>query len=494
MAKTDTVKEQILNKADLADIVSSYVRLKQAGGRLFGLCPFHKEKTPSFSVHPDRQFFHCFGCGKSGNAIDFVMEVENLTFPEAKRFLAGKLGIRIEEQRGRDRPHGEIDRYQVMDIAAQLYVKWLRENQTAIDYIKSRQLTGEHARTFGMGYAPDRWDSLLHALKQRGFPEAVQSELGLIIPRKEGNGFYDRFRHRIMFPIRNTLGRVIAFGGRALRSDEQAKYLNSNDTSLFNKSRVLYLLDRAKKVIKDNGVVIVEGYMDAIALHVHGFEQTVATLGTALTKEHLAILKRYTKDCTLLYDGDAAGINAAKRGVELFFEAGQAVRVVLMPQGLDPDDFLKSRGREELQQLLETAPDGFEFYLSQILIGRNTSTPAGKSEIVNGMLPLLARISEAYIRQDYIRILADRIGSEAAVLQQSVAKALEKSVYRRMRETNDVESVPIKQVKRHSDITKEMLLRLLSFHYGLVTVENIEGKSSLKVIFGRGTNKDIEVV
>ena len=359
----DPVKEQILEKADIIEIISAYSKLTRKGGRFFGLCPFHKEKTPSFSAHPERGFFHCFGCGKSGNSIDFIMNAENLTYGEARRYLAAKLGIPLLPYAGEKREHDEIDRYQVMDYAAQLYSRAIQKNTFAKEYAIKRGLNDTHIQQFSLGYAPEGWDNLYRAMKQKNIPDAVLSELGLTIPRKDGSSFYDRFRHRIMFPIRNTLSRVIAFGGRALDPADNAKYLNSNETPLFSKSKVLYLLDQAKNTLKDKGAILVEGYMDAISLHVFGFTQSVASLGTAITKEHVNILRRYTSDFTLLYDGDNAGINAAIRGVDIFLEMGYSPKVALLPLGTDPDDFVKKEGPEALQNLLNTATDGFTFYL-----------------------------------------------------------------------------------------------------------------------------------
>ena len=477
MTTVDQVKEEILSKADIVEVVSQYVQLKSHGGRYFGLCPFHKEKTPSFSVHPERRFFHCFGCGKSGHVIDFVMEVEHLTYPEARRFFAQKLGIRMEETSGRKRTREDIDRFQVMDLAAQVYAKWLQGNSNAYQYVLSRGLLPEQIQQLGLGCSPDSWDSLYTALIQRGIPEEVQLELGLVIPRQKGNGYYDRFRNRIMFPIRNTLGRIIAFGGRALDPNEPAKYLNSNDTPLFNKSRVLYLLDRAKEWVKERGAVIVEGYMDAIALHSHGFQQAVATLGTALTKEHLTILRRYTQSFTLLYDGDTAGVNAAKRGVETFFESGFSARTALLPEGMDPDDFVRKEGTEALQGLLDRAKDGFDFYLDEVVKKYDPSLPKGKSAIVNEMIPLLSRIPEAFVRKDYIRLLAQRIGSEVPLLEASIARSLKKGIYRRSPEKpEEIRSDRDADTRDPIRIVKESLLRLLAFHHGFLTPPGFNGE------------------
>lgn len=478
MAGIDRVKEQILEKADIAEIVSQYVHLQPKSGRLFGLCPFHKEKTPSFTVNPERGFFHCFGCGKGGNVIDFVMEMETITYAEARRHLAERLGIPIPKTAGPKREHEEIDRYQVMDLAANFYAKRLQTASKALDYLQTRGLKKEDIQRFGLGYAPPEWDTLYQALKQRGVPEAVQVELGLVIPRKERAGCLDRFRDRIQFPIRNTLGRVIAFGGRTLDPKEPAKYLNSNDTPLFNKSKVLYLLDQAKESVKERGAVLVEGYMDAISLHMYGFKQTVATLGTALTKDHLAILRRYTKTFTLLYDGDEAGIRAAMRGVELFLQSSLAARVVLLPEGLDPDDFVKTRGAEALQELLDSAMEGFDFYLQQIVKRHDPATTQGKLEIVEAMTPVLAGVKEAYIRSDYIRQLALRVGSNVSQLEASVQKKLAASPPAASPAAKATLAV-VKNIKPADPMAaaKEALIRLLAYHFGFITPEGMTGRS-----------------
>ncbi|MDX9753177.1 MAG: DNA primase [bacterium] len=462
----DTVKEKILEKADIVEIVSGYSRLQSRGGRLFGLCPFHKEKTPSFSVNPDQGFFHCFGCGKGGNVIDFVMSVENLTFAEALRYLATKLGIPMDSYTGGRREHQEIDRYQVMDYAAQLYSSALEKNAEAKAYLRQRGLTDAHIRQFSLGYAPKGWDNLVQAMHRRQIPDTVLNEVGLIVPQKTGSGFYDRFRHRIMFPIRNTLGRVIAFGGRALDPQDHAKYLNSNETTLFSKSKVLYLLDQAKKVLKDKGAILVEGYMDAIALHIHGFDQTVANLGTALTKDHTNILRRYTSDFTLLYDGDTAGINAAMKGVETFLEMGYSPKVVLLPQGKDPDDFIKAEGKEAMQALLDAAGDGFDFYLQQVVQRHNVETPQGKSNIVADMVVLIDKITEPILLQDYLHHLARRIGSDPTTLQNSIRKKLKKLAPHAPTEVRAADK-PVNAPDPHR-LLKEGVIRLLALAKGLI--------------------------
>lgn len=474
MASTDPVKEQILERADIAEVVGQYVHLKSRGGRLFGLCPFHKEKTPSFSVNAERGFYHCFGCSAGGNAIDFVMGVENLTYPEARRMLAEKLGIEIKPEHGAFRQHQEIDRYQIMEAAARFYQRNLESSKPAMEYLIERGLTAEDIKRFGLGFAPPGWDNLLYTIKKNNVPEAVMDELGLIIKSNKKDGYYDRFRNRIMFPIRNAIGRVIAFGGRAMDPDDPAKYLNSNETALFNKSKVMYLLDQAKTIIKERGALAVEGYMDAIMLHKYGFTQAIATLGTALTAEHVHLLRRYTDRYTLLYDGDSAGIRAARRGVELFFEQGLTVKVALLPGGQDPDDYLRKEGVDAMQQLLDHPLDGFEFNLLQEMKDRDPSLPQHKSAIVDGVTPLLLRIPEAFIRNDYVRMLAERIGSDAGALQEAINAKASRTRAPQIRQTS--EEPPIqKQTEVHDTmrLQKEALVRLLAFQHGFILPEGM---------------------
>lgn len=482
MSKADPLKEQILNQADIVDIVSQYVNMQPKGNRMFGLSPFKKEKTPSFSVVPDKQYYQCFASNKNGNVIDFVMEMENLSFFEAKQYLANKLGIAIPQQTGRVRSHQEIDRFQVMDTAAQLYRKWLKNNSKALEYIQSRGLKQEHLDHFGIGYAPDQWDSLRHALHERKIPEKVQIELGLEISRDNSSGSYDRFRNRIMFPIRNVLGRVIAFGGRAMNPDDPAKYLNSNDTSIFNKSRVLYLLDVAKNHIKDHGVIVVEGYMDAIALHIHGFEYTVATLGTAMTKEHIQILKRYTNNFTLLYDSDQAGINAAMRGVELFMESELPVKVLQLKDTKDPDEFLQKNGSDAMKEELTKAPDGFRFYLQQKMIGIDLSSPEGKSSIIKEMLPLLSRIQQGILFDDYTSVMSQYIGGDLDGLKRSLQQAMRSQ---KQYQSNEEPEVKVQQKSQHAKGTvgniKRELICLLAYNCGLLTPENMKANERVNI-------------
>ncbi|MBN2328774.1 MAG: DNA primase [Candidatus Omnitrophica bacterium] len=480
MADVDRVKQQILDQADIVEVIGKYVRLQNRSGRFVGLCPFHKEKTPSFSVNAERGFFHCFGCGKGGNVIDFVMGVENLTYGEARRHLAAQLGIRLDPPSGARRSRDEIDRYQLMDQAALFFVKRLQNNQNALNYLQSREVRPEHIQQFGLGFAPNEWDGLLVEFRKRKIPEKVLEELGLIIPRKDGSGYYDRFRNRIMFPIRNTLGRVIAFGGRSLDPNDHAKYLNSNDTPLFNKSKVLYLLDKAKDVLKERGAVLVEGYMDAISLHMRGFQQTVASLGTSLTLDHIQILRRYTKNYTVLYDGDSAGIRAAMRSVELFLESGHTVRAALLPEGMDPDDYIKQYGAEAMQKFLDDSMDGFEFYAEQSSIHHDAKTMQGKLEIVESVMPLFARIQDPMLKKDCIARLAKHLDNqEISVVESTIAQKLKTGKYQTYSAPQDEkQSAPTLKKNDPYAHLKEPLIRLLALQKGLLSVENVSSKQA----------------
>jgi len=434
--------DQILDRTDIVDLVSNYVNLKRRGQNFFGICPFHKEKTGSFSVHPERQMFKCFGCGKGGTAITFVQEIENLTFGEAVRFLAEKAGVRIEfedDGRGEKRVQPELDRTKVMETAVRLFEKWLKGSSEAQEYLSSRGLDDTTIRRFRLGYAPDSWGALHEELTRKNIPAAVQQELGLVIPRKDGNGFYDRFRNRIMFPIATPLGKIVAFGGRILGEGEP-KYLNSPETPLFNKSRTLYLIEKAREPIRREGrMLVVEGYTDAIALHRFGFEYSVASLGTALTESHARLLRRYGENIYLLYDGDEAGLLAARRGVEVFLNIGLPVRIALLPPGEDPDSLLGKEGRGTMEEVLEKARDGFEFCIDRAVQTHGVDHTAGKRAVSNELLPMVARIPEAVLRAECISILAGRVGVDETAVKEDLRRVRQRRPRTSVDESSQVE-------------------------------------------------------
>ena len=368
--------QQIRDRIDIVDIVSRYVTLSKTGQNYKGLCPFHSEKTPSFSVSPTRQMFHCFGCGVGGDGITFLMKREGMEFIEVVRDLAQQAGVTIPESRSgsRDgRSASDRERYEQMHA---LTASWFQghlqssvSGNTARQYIEGRGIAASTMEEFGIGYAPPGWNGLSHHLKEKGFTQKEVLASGLVVP-KEHDGqssgrkfpYYDRFRDRIMFPIANPRGKVIAFGGRTLNDQGTPKYVNSPETSFFNKGRELYGLNKAREVVSQlDRLILVEGYFDVIALSQAGVKNVVAPLGTALTSGHVQSIRRMAKTVVLLFDGDAAGVSAVLRTLDLFLNTGIAVKVMVLPSGEDPDTFIRSKGIEPFVKLETDAPDLLEF-------------------------------------------------------------------------------------------------------------------------------------
>jgi DNA primase len=341
--------EEIKRRLDILDIVGDYVQLKKVGKGYRALCPFHSEKTPSFYVMPDRQFFHCFGCGKGGDVISFVMEIEGLSFPDAIELLANRVGIKIDSNETR---RNEWNLSEVMEKALKIYRDSLESagGEVARKYLIQRRLLEKWWSRFEIGWAPPSWDYLWRLLNKAGIPSKAAIECGLVIEGQRG--LYDRFRGRIIFPIRDVIGRLIGFGGRSI-AGEGAKYINTPESPLFHKGRCLYLLNVAKDAMRKKGrAILVEGYMDAIRLHISGFGESVASLGTALTEEQANLISRFADVCYVCYDADTAGQEAAIRGMYLLQSSGLQVKVVVLPHGVDPDEFLSKEGERAFKELL----------------------------------------------------------------------------------------------------------------------------------------------
>ncbi|MDR1137486.1 MAG: DNA primase [Synergistaceae bacterium] len=348
---------EIKSRIDIVDIISGYVDLKRAGNSLVGLCPFHSEKTPSFHVLPDRQSYHCFGCGKGGDIFDFVMETEGLDFKETLALLAERAGVQLSWTGGEKISNSTAKDVRGALEAAKIFFRSSFEGpggEAARAYLDRRRLSGDDAAKFEIGWSPQSWDSLSRHLVSAGFGDSEILEAGLVV--KSDNGMYDRFRGRVIYPINDDSGRVSGFGGRIL-DGEGAKYVNSPEGPLFNKRRTLFLMDRAKRAARDSGrIILVEGYMDAIRAHMSGFTETVASLGTSLTEEQAALIKRFTELCYIAYDSDGAGQEASIRGMYILQRHGIDVRVVSLPENLDPDDFLsKEDGAEKFEHALKKA-------------------------------------------------------------------------------------------------------------------------------------------
>lgn len=405
--------EQIKQSANLAEVISRVVALKPAGKRLKGLCPFHPEKTPSFTVDPDKQLWHCFGCHQGGDVFHFLMKLENLTFPEAAAKLARAAGL--EFRRGGDqRLTSERDRLTAINqAAADFYQRLLdsEEGQRARDYLEERGLTREVAAHFRLGFAPSAWDRLYRHLRQLGFPEEEILRAGLCVARPGGQGAYDRFRARVTFPIFNREGQVIGFGGRTMGQDE-VKYLNSPETPLFHKGRTLYGLDLAARAIAQQGhAVVVEGYLDAIACHQFGFEQAVATLGTALTIHHLETLRRLTERVYLALDSDSAGMAGGLRSRPLFEQVGLQALVVRLATGQDPDQFLRSQGAQAFAGAIEAAVPLVECELEAALAGFDPAREQDHPRMIRAAVEVLASIKSPIERTQHARRLAERLSA-----------------------------------------------------------------------------------
>ena len=399
--------DEVRERCDLVEIVSQYVNLRRSGRTMVGLCPFHNEKTPSFHVNPERQRWKCFGCGEGGDVFTFIQKIDNLTFREALEHLARKVGVEIRRTQQSAKVYTEKDIVlRANNVACEFFRSQLRESSRALGYLERRGLSESTIEKYLIGYAPDSWDGLLnHLIKQRLDPaEAVKA--GLLIAREDGKGFYDRFRDRLIFPILDLSERVVGFGGRAL-GDDPAKYLNTPETPLFIKSRTLYGLNRARRAISaEDRVIVVEGYMDAITAQEAGFENTVATMGTALTEDHVNIIARFTNNVVLAFDADSAGMAAALRSAPVFERAGLNIRIISMPAGEDPDSLLRSGDRSTFSKLVERALPVADYRVKLVLSKHDLQTDEGKAAALKEAAGILAEVDSIVERERLIRYLA----------------------------------------------------------------------------------------
>ena len=403
--------DKIFDAARIEEVVSDFVSLKKRGASLIGLCPFHNEKTPSFNVSPSRGIYKCFGCGKGGNPVNFIMEHEHLTYPEALRFLAKKYHIEIEEK---EETPEEIQAYNekeslmlVSGYAQQFFTETLLETEEGkaigLSYFQERGFTNDIVAKFQLGYSPEKRTALAEAATAKGYKAEYLETSGLCIKRDDGNGMFDRFAGRVMFPIHNVSGRVIAFGGRTLKTDKKvAKYVNSPESPIYHKSNVLYGIYFAKnKIVSNDTCLLVEGYTDVVSMHQAGIENVVASSGTSLTVEQIRLIKRYTKNITILYDGDAAGIKASFRGIDLVLEEGMNVKVVLFPEGDDPDSFSKKVGVEELQEFIKKESKDFIGFKTGILLKDTQNDPIAKAGLIREIMETISIIPDAISRNVY---------------------------------------------------------------------------------------------
>jgi DNA primase len=423
----DSFKQELLHRVDIVDVIERYVPLKKGGSNYLACCPFHTEKTPSFTVSPTKQFYHCFGCGVHGNAISFLMEYQGLGYVEAVKDLAESVGMKMPEFEPRvKQSESGPDLYAIMEQASGYYREQLKTSPRAIEYLKGRGLTGKIAARFGIGYAPEGWQNLEGVFQN--YADRALKDAGLVIDA-EGGRRYDRFRDRIMFPILNQRGSVIAFGGRVLGEGEP-KYLNSPETPLFEKGQELYGLPQARPAIRAFGrVIVVEGYMDVVALAQHGIEYAVATLGTATSPVHVQKLLRQTDEVVFCFDGDAAGRKAAWHALEVslpYLADNKTVRFLFLPPEHDPDSFVREEGSKALEKKLGEARPLSEFLLDELKGRVEPGTAEGRSRLIHEAKPLLQRLSAPALRLQLLKALADA----AAMGQEDAARIMEIRVAR----------------------------------------------------------------
>lgn len=403
--------EEVRARNDIVDVVSGYVRMQKKGANYFGLCPFHNEKSPSFSVSPAKQMYYCFGCGAGGNVLTFVMEYENYTFPEALKFLADRAGVKLPEMEfSQEARQKESRRTQLLEVnreAAKYFYFQLRSPQgkPGYEYFKNRQLSEETMKQFGLGYANKTSDDLVHYLHSKGYKDDLLTEAGLAT-FDERFGMHDKFWNRVMFPIQDSNHRVIGFGGRVM-GDGKPKYLNSPETPIFDKSRNLYGLNFARTSRKNN-FILCEGYMDVIAMHQAGFNQAVASLGTAFTSGQANILRRYTENIYLAYDSDGAGVNAALRAIGILREVGLAGKIINMQPYKDPDEFIKNLGAEEFQKRIDEAENSFLFEIRILQREYDQQDPESRTKFQREVAKKLCGFSEDAERDNYTIAVADK--------------------------------------------------------------------------------------
>lgn len=487
---SDEIIEKVRETSDIVDIVSRYVSLKRSGNNYIGLCPFHNEKTPSFTLSQTKQLFHCFGCGEGGDVISFIMKIENLTFPEAIKYLADILGIPLEEKKvDKKLEQDKKTIYEINKEAARFYYYNLINNKEALMYLKSRNISKNVLNQFGLGYALDSWNSIYDYLKNKGYEDSDIEKAGLIGRRRDNSGYYDKFRNRIMFPIIDTKGRVIGFGGRVL-DNSMPKYLNSKDTLVFSKGNNLYGLNLVKKHSNRERIILVEGYMDVIALYNHGINYAVASLGTAFTREQGRLIKRYGKDIYICYDSDTAGINATIKVLNILREEGVEPRVIILPSDQDPDDFINNNGSKEFQNLMAKALNFIEY---QIYINRlkfNIANPEEKIKFTKEIAKELRKLKSPIEKDVYI----DKISLETGISKEAIKKEVfgesfkdnkpirkDKYINKEYR-NNKSKIIPIKAVLEPAHLTAEKtLIKLMieSYEYFELIKEHLKEKDFL---------------
>lgn len=460
--------EEIKNRVDIVDLVSEYLTLKKAGRNFTGLCPFHQEKTPSFSVNRDKQIFYCFGCGEGGNVITFLMKIADKTFPEAIEYLAEKTGVVLPPMSsGKSGMQKDSLKDGIINLnlkAAQQFSRNLASSAgtAARKYLQNRGIAEEIIKQFRLGYVPDTWRSLTDYVEGNGFSMKLAEQAGLVIAGKEGS-FYDRFRGRLIFPIENVFGEIVAFGGRVLEKGEP-KYLNSPESPVYTKGKNLYGLNKAKEEIRKRGfALIVEGYFDLISLWNAGICNVVATLGTALTREHIELLRRYTVEVVALFDPDEAGIKALDRSLELFLSTQMRARALILPGGYDPDDYVRKFGKEKMEELISRSQPLSDYYIENVLGGGKTFED--KRDMIKTAMEFIDKISDKKEKDLFIKRIAEKTGINEELLI--------KETYKNAPQAEQKGGKTKQPVNINNDVVELHLIQLmLEYPQKIIQVEN----------------------
>ena len=447
MAIPQAFLDDLQARTDIVEVVSSYVTLNKKGNRYWGLCPFHSEKTPSFSVSPDKQMCYCFGCHKGGGAINFIMEMEDVGFVDAVAILAQRAGMEVPNTNESADSRKRRERlFQLNRAAAHYFYHNLSqpEAQQATAYLQRRGLSRRTVTNFGLGYALDSWDALVRAMTEQGYSKRELLDVGLAVESQKGS-IYDRFRGRVIFPIIDVRGNVIGFGGRVL-DDTTPKYLNSPDTHIYNKSKNLFALNLAKRS-KAGRLILTEGYMDTIALHQAGFDCAVASLGTALTEDHARLLARYTKEVILAYDGDTAGVNAAQRAIPILDKVGLQVRVLQMQGAKDPDEFIRTYGADAFRRLLDGSENQMEYRLAQLQRSFHLEDPAQRVTYLQEAAAMIAKLDSPVEREIYGGRAAETAGIERDTMLAEITRQRRKRQWREKKQQQRKALQPVLEVQ-----------------------------------------------
>ena len=442
--------DEVVARNPIEDVVGQHVNLRRSGANMFGLCPFHGEKTASFSVAPDKGIYYCFGCHKGGGVINFQMEIEGLSYPDAVRALAERVGMQVpEDEQYQSRYRHQERLWALHKEAARFFHSQLYApvGKAALEYALGRGMPKATLTTFGIGYAPDSWDAMVKAMRAKGYTDQELKDSGLVTVSQKNGNLFDRFRDRLMFPIIDVRGNVIGFGGRIMKKDDKAaKYLNSPETLIFNKRKNLFALNLAKKS-KLGYLILVEGYMDAIALHQYGFDSAVASLGTALTEDGAALLSRYTDQVVLIYDGDTAGQRATQRAIPILEKAGLQVKVLQMRDAKDPDEFLKKFGADRFKLLLEESSNRVEYQLNAIRKKYDLRDDDQRIKYIHESAELICTLGSAVQREVYSGRVAEAGKISLDAMKIEVDKAYKRRIYRDKKKQEQIDLAPAKALQ-----------------------------------------------